>query len=40
MPIPANDLWLAAAAMETGFAGLITYDRHFTDIAGLVTLGP
>jgi len=33
-PIPANDLWIAASAIETG-AVLITYDSHFRDIAGL-----
>ncbi len=33
-PIPINDLWLAAQAMETGSV-LLTYDRHFTLIDGL-----
>jgi len=34
-PIPSNDIWIAAQAMEHG-AELITLDRHFENIAGLV----
>ena len=34
-PIPTNDIWIAAQAMELG-AELITSDRHFEKIAGLV----
>ena len=34
-PIPSNDIWLAAQAIEHG-AELITLDRHFENIAGLV----
>lgn len=33
-PVPTNDMWIAAQAMESG-AVLITYDEHFDDIAGL-----
>jgi len=33
-PIPINDVWLAAQAMETG-AKLVTYDRHFLLVPGL-----
>lgn len=33
-PIPTNDIWIAAQAMENG-AVLITYDQHFEDIPGL-----
>lgn len=33
-PIPTNDIWIAAQAMENG-AVLVTYDRHFREIAGL-----
>ena len=33
-PIPINDVWIASHAMETG-AVLITYDRHFQQVAGL-----
>ncbi|MFZ4617430.1 MAG: type II toxin-antitoxin system VapC family toxin [Rectinemataceae bacterium] len=32
--IPLNDVWIAAHAIETG-AKLVTYDNHFTHIAGL-----
>ena len=34
-PIPTNDIWIAAQTMEHG-AELITSDRHFENIAGLV----
>jgi tRNA(fMet)-specific endonuclease VapC len=34
-PIPTNDIWIAAQAMEHG-AELITSDKHFSKISGLV----
>lgn len=34
-PIPTNDLWLAATAMQHGLA-LATYDKHFSYISGLL----
>jgi tRNA(fMet)-specific endonuclease VapC len=34
-PIPTNDIWIAAQTMEHG-AELITSDRHFLNISGLV----
>ena len=34
-PIPTNDIWIAAQAMEHG-AELITTDAHFNKISGLV----
>ena len=34
-PIPTNDVWIAAHAMETG-ADLVSADRHFEYIDGLV----
>jgi len=34
-PIPSNDIWIAAQAIEHG-AELITLDRHFENIAGLI----
>lgn len=34
-PIPSNDIWIAAQTMETG-AELVTMDRHFDNINGLV----
>ncbi len=33
-PIPSNDIWIAAHAMETG-AELVSADRHFGEIDGL-----
>lgn len=33
-PLPINDVWLAAHAVETG-ATLVTYDSHFEKIIGL-----
>ena len=34
MPIPLNDVWIAAHSMEMG-AELITYDKHFQHVPGL-----
>ena len=34
-PIPTNDLWLAASAMQHGLV-LATYDDHFIGIGGLL----
>ena len=33
-PIPSNDIWIAAQAMETG-ANLVSSDQHFSEIDGL-----
>ena len=33
-PLPINDVWIAAQALETGCV-LITYDAHFQHIVGL-----
>ena len=33
-PIPTNDIWIAAHAMETG-ADLLSFDKHFGEIDGL-----
>jgi len=35
-PIPTNDLWIAATALEHGYA-VYTHDEHFQAIEGLVT---
>jgi tRNA(fMet)-specific endonuclease VapC len=35
-PIPTNDLWIAASALEHGM-GLLSEDRHFAEIDGLIT---
>ena len=34
-PIPTNDVWLAAHAMETG-ADLVSADGHFEHVEGIV----
>ena len=34
-PIPTNDIWIAAHAFESG-AELVTFDRHFESVQGLV----
>jgi tRNA(fMet)-specific endonuclease VapC len=33
-PVPTNDLWIAASALEHG-AALLTGDAHFAHVAGL-----
>lgn len=33
-PIPMNDVWIAAHALETG-SKLVTYDMHFKEVEGL-----
>ena len=33
-PLPINDVWIAAHAMETGSV-LVTYDGHFRSVPGL-----
>lgn len=38
-PIPTNDLWIAAHALETG-ADMISFDRHFDIVGGLVHIAP
>jgi len=38
-PIPTNDIWIAASAMEHG-AHLATVDKHFKNVAGLLTVYP
>ena len=34
-PIPTNDLWIAASALQHGFA-IFSYDAHFKDIDGIL----
>ena len=36
-PIPSNDVWIAAHAMETG-ADLVSADRHFEAVDGIAWL--
>jgi predicted nucleic acid-binding protein len=38
-PIPSNDLWLAATAMQHGLA-LATLDQHFSEVDGLLLATP
>ena len=38
-PIPTNDIWIAAHAMETG-ADLISFDRHFGHVEGIAWIRP
>lgn len=38
-PIPTNDVWIAAQAMESG-ADLVSFDRHFGEIDGLAWVDP
>lgn len=33
-PIPTNDIWIAAHAMDRG-AVLVTFDKHFCQVTGL-----
>lgn len=33
-PIPTNDMWIAAAALDTG-GRLLTFDQHFNHVPGL-----
>ena len=33
-PIPINDVWIAAQAVESG-AKLVTFDAHFQNVSGL-----
>lgn len=36
-PIPTNDIWIAATAMQHGLA-LYTFDNHFSNIEGLIII--
>ncbi|MBI1297945.1 PIN domain-containing protein [bacterium] len=36
-PIPTNDLWIAASAMEYG-AALLTTDNHFLDLPQIIVV--
>jgi tRNA(fMet)-specific endonuclease VapC len=38
-PIPTNDIWLAAQCLELG-AELVSFDRHFDKVPGLVFVDP
>ena len=38
-PIPDNDIWIAATALETG-ARIISFDHHFDNVGGVIRLAP
>lgn len=38
-PIPTNDIWIAAAALENG-GRLVAYDSHFEAVPGLIVEAP
>ena len=38
-PIPSNDIWIAAHAMESG-AELLSFDRHFEEVDGIAWTHP
>jgi tRNA(fMet)-specific endonuclease VapC len=38
-PIPTNDIWIAASAMENG-AAIATQDKHFFNIKGIIIVCP
>jgi tRNA(fMet)-specific endonuclease VapC len=38
-PLPTNDIWIAAHAMESG-ADLVSFDRHFEQVDGLSWIEP
>lgn len=38
-PIPTNDVWIAAHAMESG-AELVSFDPHFRQVDGLAWVDP
>jgi tRNA(fMet)-specific endonuclease VapC len=38
-PLPSNDIWIAAHAMESG-ADLLSFDEHFAHVDGLAWIRP
>ena len=38
-PLPTNDIWIAAHAMESG-ADLLSFDQHFGQVDGLSWIAP
>jgi tRNA(fMet)-specific endonuclease VapC len=38
-PLPTNDVWIAAHAMESG-ADLISFDQHFDHVDGIAWIQP
>ncbi|MEO8380952.1 MAG: type II toxin-antitoxin system VapC family toxin [Acidobacteriota bacterium] len=38
-PLPTNDIWIAAHAMESG-ADLLSFDQHFDEVDGIAWIQP
>ena len=38
-PIPTNDIWIAAQALQTG-ADLVSFDAHFGEVDGVAWVDP
>ena len=38
-PIPVNDIWIAATALDTGSL-VVSYDSHFDMVQGIVLVSP
>lgn len=38
-PIPTNDIWIAAATLDTG-SRLVSYDKHFERVPGILVYSP
>lgn len=38
-PLPTNDIWIAAHAMESG-ADLLSFDEHFNEVDGIAWIQP
>jgi tRNA(fMet)-specific endonuclease VapC len=38
-PLPTNDIWIAAHAMESG-ADLLSFDQHFDEVEGIAWIQP
>ncbi len=38
-PLPTNDMWIAAHAMESG-ADLLSFDQHFDEVEGIAWIQP
>jgi tRNA(fMet)-specific endonuclease VapC len=38
-PIPTNDIWIAATALENG-GRIVAYDSHFEAVPGLIVEAP
>ena len=39
-PLPVNDIWIAATALEEGAFAILSYDRHFDQFIMLQRIAP